>query len=475
MEFEEDEAVTTHPKLSKPKNPLHFESISSQDSILPMPNLPTELINNISTKIASLPNTKLRSLFFPQQNSQLQRVLISATQMEPQEDEAFTKPAHISSQDSIMPMPNLPTELITEILLKLPVKSLLKFRSVSKSWLSLISSPDFVKTHLLLSASNKDYTHHGLMFKFASTSDRGIKDCSLSALLCDSVTEAFDLDYPGKYYPNDYPRFVGSVNGLICLAINRFMGLDDLFLWNPSIRKYKKLPSCRLNQSRCYHEQALDGFNFGFAYDEFQDDYKVVGIFPISGKIRLCRIEVQIYSLKSNSWRRIDDFQGRELLNAPAKCVNGKLHWLDKQRNIISIDLADEKWAEVERPYSEGCGYVKLGVFGSDLAVLCNYGRTHVDVWVMTEYGVKESWTKMFTVKFPNDSMGIFYPPILMSNEGEILLKFGSRFTKYNPKDDSIRYVDVTNFAPCIEAEIYVKSLVCPFYRGDHERTNNGG
>ncbi|XP_059312612.1 uncharacterized protein LOC132063860 [Lycium ferocissimum] len=42
-----------------------------------------------------------------------------------------TKPAQfpsISSQDTVLPMPNLPAELITEILLKLPVKSLLKFR-----------------------------------------------------------------------------------------------------------------------------------------------------------------------------------------------------------------------------------------------------------------------------------------------------------------------------------------------------------
>ncbi|XP_059313387.1 F-box/kelch-repeat protein At3g23880-like isoform X1 [Lycium ferocissimum] len=426
-----------------------------------MPNLPTELINNISTKVASLPNTKLRSLFSPQQNSQLQRVLISATQMEPQEDEAFTKPA-ISSKDSILPMPNLPTELITEILLKLPVKSLLKFRSVSKSWLELISTPHFVKTHLLLSTSNKDYTHHGVMFKFASTSDHGVKDCSLSALLYDSVTEALDLDYPGKN-PNGYPCLVGSVNGLICLSISLFHGLDDLFIWNPSIRRYKKLPNYRLNYDE--EEEEPGDFKFGFGYDELQDDYKVVGAFPIYRYIALCRVEVKIYSLRSNSWRRIGDFQDRELKDHSAKFVNGKLHWLDRGRNIISFDLADEKWAEVEQlSCFEGCGWLNLGLFGSDLSVVSNYVHTRADVWVMKEYGVKESWTKMFTIKSPEDGR-TFFPSILMSNEGEILLQFGSRFAKYNPKDDSIRYLNVTNLASCIEAEIFVKSLVWPFSR----------
>ncbi|XP_059314412.1 F-box/kelch-repeat protein At3g23880-like [Lycium ferocissimum] len=383
MESKEDEAIPQHPKRSKPTDPLHFESISSKNTVLPMPSLPAELI--------------------------------------------------------------------TEILLKLPVKSLLKF-------------------------SDKDYTHHGLMFKVASTAIRGFKVCSLRALLYHPLTEAFDLDYPGKNL-DDHPRLVGSINGLICLAIRILHGFDDLYLWNPSIRKYKKLPSYTLSLSSRNCEVRLSDFNFGFAYDEFQDDYKVVGVFPVyryAGS--LCRVEVKIYSLRSNSWRRVGDFQGRELLDHSAKFVNGKLHWLDRGRNIISIDLAHEIWVEVEQPSCfKGCGRLKLGVFGSDLSVFCNYPSTHVDVWVMKDNGIKESWTKMFTINSPEvPTRYVFYSPILMSNEGEILLQFGQRFTKYNPKDDSIRYLDVTNFAPCLEAEMYVKSLVCPLYRGDPE-FNNGG
>lgn len=67
----------------------------------------------------------------------------------------------------------------------------------------------------------------------------------------------------------------------------------------------------------------------------------------------------------------IDDFRGQELLAGTAKFVNGKLHWLDKQWNIISVDLADEKWAELERPSCfKKYGFLKLGVLGGDLFCL---------------------------------------------------------------------------------------------------------
>uniref|UniRef100_A0A1U7X910 Uncharacterized protein LOC104236378 n=1 Tax=Nicotiana sylvestris TaxID=4096 RepID=A0A1U7X910_NICSY len=117
--------------------------------------------------------------------------------------------------------------------------------SVSKSWLSLISGPEFVKTHLLLS------NHRGVMFNVCNATHY-VKECSLSALLYDFVAEAFDLDYP---------------------ATDRL--LYNLFLWNPSIRKYKKLPNYTLDVSRRYNlDKHRYSFRFGFAYDAFRDDYK---------------------------------------------------------------------------------------------------------------------------------------------------------------------------------------------------------
>ncbi|KAJ8568689.1 hypothetical protein K7X08_028222 [Anisodus acutangulus] len=105
-----------------------------------------------------------------------------------------TKHVQSSVQDSIL---TLPSELITEILLRVPVKSLLKFRSVSKSWLALISSPQFVKTHLSQSVNNKENTHHRLMLSSIGP-EKNIKVCSIRSLLYESVVESSDLDCPLK-------------------------------------------------------------------------------------------------------------------------------------------------------------------------------------------------------------------------------------------------------------------------------------
>ncbi|MCH86633.1 F-box/kelch-repeat protein [Trifolium medium] len=59
-------------------------------------------------------------------------------------------------------LPTLPFDLIPEILSRQPVKLLLQFRCVCKSWNSLISDPKFAKKHLSLSTTT--YNLHCLSY-----------------------------------------------------------------------------------------------------------------------------------------------------------------------------------------------------------------------------------------------------------------------------------------------------------------------
>ncbi|KAI5660056.1 hypothetical protein M9H77_28849 [Catharanthus roseus] len=51
---------------------------------------------------------------------------------------------------------NIPQDALTEILLRLPVKSLIRFKCVSKSWFSLLTSPLFIDMHLKFSLTRDD-------------------------------------------------------------------------------------------------------------------------------------------------------------------------------------------------------------------------------------------------------------------------------------------------------------------------------
>lgn len=105
----------------------------------------------------------------------------------------------------------LPEEMVFEVLQRLPVKSLLRFKSECKSWLSIISDPEFVKTHpknmALKKVSLLMLTYNPQPNLLVPSSN--YFDFLYLLILCDFIV-------------------IGSCNGIICLKD------DDLFyLWNP--------------------------------------------------------------------------------------------------------------------------------------------------------------------------------------------------------------------------------------------------
>lgn len=107
-----------------------------------------------------------------------------------------------SATTTIMISDSLPTDLITEILSRLPAKSLARFRSVSKQWASIIDQTQFKHLFLTKSSSHPRLTfaieEKGLWSIFSSPQQHLIphddKASSSSSSLV--VTPEFHMKFP---------------------------------------------------------------------------------------------------------------------------------------------------------------------------------------------------------------------------------------------------------------------------------------
>ncbi|KAL0367352.1 UNVERIFIED_CONTAM: F-box/kelch-repeat protein [Sesamum radiatum] len=354
-----------------------------------------------------------------------------------------------------VPLPNLPEEIITEILLRLPVKALLRFRCVTKSWLSLISTPQFIKTHLRISSKSNIYSHNRLVVgsgplpmvfnTFSLCPNIDHENSSMDNLVFDYPTSDTD----------DLIRIVGSCNGLVCVAVYP----NTVVLWNPATRKSRKLP---------VSDRYLSDLEYGFGYDASSDDYKVVESGWVFRDPGVYETQVMVYSWRADTWRTVDWPAGK-ILDGPGVFVDGAIHWKvyhgGRPSNcvVVAQNVTTETCSILELPAcgSDG-GNVMLGVSGGCLCASYDY-YSYMDVWMLKESGRKESWTKLVCVPyfFCMRHYDHVRPKLLfVSENGGVLLSLGSDLIMYKPS----QYHEIHRLGNHVEVEAatYSESLLSP-------------
>ncbi|RZC79236.1 hypothetical protein C5167_003431 [Papaver somniferum] len=290
----------------------------------------------------------------------------------------------------------LPQDMIIDILTRLPVTSISRFKCVCKSWLDLFDDIQFRKLHY----DRINIQKKSNLIKIIA----GKRNDLYSIDVYDSgkVSEVVKIvDYPfynEKYRESDDNLgILGSYNGLVCIR-PRF---DLICFWYPSTKDYRivsKVQQTETPSSWC---------RFGFSYDLKTLDYKLVSFESFMDERR--GSQIMVYSLASNSWSTTP-YNMPYTLACRARPIslyfNGALHWLtDDSKVLVSFDLGDRG-----------------------------------DVWVMEEYGVRESWTKRFTVPQRTINFVYFRPIDYLLNGEQILLSVRSQNTCsnvlvcYNPK-----------------------------------------
>ncbi|XP_050245421.1 F-box/kelch-repeat protein At3g23880-like isoform X1 [Quercus robur] len=377
----------------------------------------------------------------------------------------------------------LPDDLVYDILTRLPVKSLIRFRCVSRSWYCTITDSDFITKHLdranLLSNS-----HNGYLLCNPSIRNGQYSSCDyLCTFVCNTdrtLTEISRFEFPS----NDERFLVGFSNGIICLANYDEEFSHILYLWNPSIRKFKKLLAPPTSLIEPFHESAA----FGFGYHSQNNDYKILRLRSlyiwIDRGVKVRPAEAEIYTLSTDSWRRVvisvESFCGTGSNESvdfieSSLCLffNRALHSIASSwghRFILSFDVNDERFRKILLPpnYLDGVavdaenlavfkGSLALIVFGEDVAENSNVCH----IWVMKKYGVVESWTKR-SVPMAMVAMGEVERPFGCTINGELLIeKYGpTQSLAFDPDSLNEEILRIPEAACMIYTANFVESLV---------------
>jgi F-box interacting protein len=366
-------------------------------------------------------------------------------------------------------MPNLkldlPSDVTTDILCQLPVKTLLRFRCVSKRWCSQIDGPDFIKLHLSHSLATK------------SNLSLVLRNWYLYSVEFDSLRTATEINPPLNVIWGITDVF-GSCNGLVAVCNSE----EEIVLWNPSTRKHQRLPTMPVEDPKGDVKPRRYTF-YGFGPDPISDDYKVVRMVQFDGDHH-GSVQVRVYSLKTNSWRGMKDdaipYFVHNLFPYGRGCgalASGALHWVAPGESggccvIVAFDLGVEEFRIVPQPDGvDGGSKVDVVVLEGRLCMLCNYDSGCVDVWVMKEYGLKESWTKVFEVSrdcFDVCSQSSFnrnfgqVKPLAYSKSGDkILLEVDmDKLLWYDFRRKRAERVRIEGAPIPFSADVYVESLV---------------
>ncbi|XP_059670643.1 putative F-box protein At3g16210 [Cornus florida] len=289
-------------------------------------------------------------------------------------------------------------DMIIEILLSLPVKSLLRYNCVCKYWYTLIRSSTFINKHL---------HHHSNKSRLLVQHYIDSTETNAIALYPDETLSNFPLIYRDIQMPCESRDIVVHYDGILGL----WEWDDGIVLWNPATREFRRLTMPNPNIPSNF---SADQHKFGFGLDPTTNEYKLVlirtyyyseGHYPYDSAI------IVVYYISTNSWRLFEADLSRVAYvhdSIYSTCLSGLYYWLTSELGwhqthyynaILTFDLSTEVFGDIPGP--QDIPKSKLGILiihNDSISVLCFDPREvhkYFDIWVMKQEGC---WTKELTI-----------------------------------------------------------------------------
>ncbi|KAF3676032.1 hypothetical protein FXO38_04503 [Capsicum annuum] len=245
-----------------------------------------------------------------------------------------------------------PEDLMLDILQRLPFKSLLRFKCISKNWYGLISSPAFVGKHFNYHGNKKrpKIQFHDI--------DRPASDDDLIPMI---IFSEDDSEGGGEGTPLiEKPHhlrgfgvdklFYGPVDGVFSFSGTRSTTEYDpcLGLWNPATRVVTTLPPVHFKPQPAFLLDIAGIFGFGFDPP----------------------------------------------LHNSSDYLNGTYYWIVQDDALLSFDFGSEVFHQNSRPDVPRHHFSSLMLLDGSNKIMAKAFNSVFTIWLMIEPGV---WNKLHT------------------------------------------------------------------------------
>ncbi|KAL8064665.1 hypothetical protein ABFX02_01G106000 [Erythranthe guttata] len=364
-------------------------------------------------------------------------------------------------------MSDIPSDLLKEILRRVTGEPLLRFRTVCKEWRRIIDDPSFVRIH-----AHTQISSNTLLIK-NSTTNTLLYSLNLDTLNHNESKQTIEVTAVKPFSRSgatDVPNLPApSCHGLI-LNSHYYEINKAWVVWNPLTREFHELSQFKTKPGA---ESSLACLGIG--YDCASHDFKVVRIDQMRSTNSTTTVhQTSIYSLKMNCWRIVKDcpydFPGHR---RPGIFLNGALHWV-LENKIVVLVLGTEDYRELPMPANpplptkaEESVVPSLKALGGFLFMsyyCCERypleGGQLVEGWVMNDYGVEKSWTKLFsfTEHFLLD-VDVLTPIAYIKSKGLVILQNFDHFLLFDIQSNSAKMVTISGLPSNFYCQIMPQSL----------------
>ncbi|KAI3952871.1 hypothetical protein MKW98_005098 [Papaver atlanticum] len=333
----------------------------------------------------------------------------------------------------------LPSDLILNILCRLPADSVVRCKQVCKckTWKDLLRQPSFAQAHILHQLSQLNGN------SFPSLPSHNASNIPIGLLVCFTFTlEPGNQIYYGEYdnqtrnklrkinqTPTVGKSVIGSCKGLICFSENyRFYVREPSYICNPITGEYVNIPQVIKRDNVVGYSEFIV---CGLGYHPSINKYKIVKIHYTK---HLGRVEV--YTIGSGSGWRETGTTTHSLRPRKGSSYRSMHDYRSPFGKIVSFDLAKENVYLLPSPhfvlstsYYGNC--FRLQVLGGCLCFIHEKRGECVDMWFLRKTGESSgfdlneqdnydllSWIMEFSIPIECN-----VEPCAITNSGEALEK----------------------------------------------------